>query len=140
MTSDPWSGFLVPQNLKRIVDRAAGKEHSASGPVMACLAEVLAAHEAMVLRRAADRILLVSELGMGYRCPACHGKPAVIRWRDTGRKKRYVCGCGHQWDPLSHSAGWRAGQEWSTSVLLGRVAETGALPEVPDKIEGDRRE
>lgn len=38
----------VPPDLKAIVDRAAGKEHSAAGPVMACLAELLTAHRRMV--------------------------------------------------------------------------------------------
>lgn len=33
----------IPQHLVDIVDRAAGKEHSRSGPVLACLAEVLTA-------------------------------------------------------------------------------------------------
>lgn len=43
----------VPPQLRAIVDRAAGREHSAGGAVMRCLAEVLTAHEEMVLARAA---------------------------------------------------------------------------------------
>lgn len=38
----------VPAALKAIVDRAAGKEHSAAGPVMACVADLLTAHRRMV--------------------------------------------------------------------------------------------
>lgn len=46
----------VPAHLRAIVDRAAGREHSAGGAVMRCLAEVLAVHERDVLRRATAAI------------------------------------------------------------------------------------
>lgn len=41
----------VPAPLKTILDTRAGKDHSAQGPVMACLAEILTAHEAMLRAR-----------------------------------------------------------------------------------------
>jgi len=44
----------IPADLKAILDKAAGKEHSASGSVMACLAEILTAHDAMVCNMWAD--------------------------------------------------------------------------------------
>ncbi|HEX6967615.1 MAG TPA: hypothetical protein VF174_02125, partial [Micromonosporaceae bacterium] len=40
-------------------------------------------------RETAERILLASDVALGYRCPACYGKPAVHRWKNTGRKRRY---------------------------------------------------
>jgi hypothetical protein len=36
----------VPVHLKAILDQRAGKDHSTSGAVMECLAEILTAHEA----------------------------------------------------------------------------------------------
>jgi hypothetical protein len=50
----------VPAELKRILDDAAGKEHSTAGPVMRCLADILTAHEAMV--RADERRKVAEEL------------------------------------------------------------------------------
>ena len=44
----PADRAAVPAELKAIVDRAAGRDHSADGAVMACLAEVLAVHRAML--------------------------------------------------------------------------------------------
>lgn len=85
-------------------------------------------------RETAERILLASDVALGYRCPACYGKPAVHRWKNTGRKRRYVCGCGHEWDALSRSAEWRAALDASPTALLRKVAKTGDLPEVPEKI------
>lgn len=41
----------VPAELKQILDERAGKVHSSEGPVMACLAEILTAHDAMVRDR-----------------------------------------------------------------------------------------
>ena len=38
----------IPPRLKEILDRAAGKDHSATGPVMACLAEILTEHQRML--------------------------------------------------------------------------------------------
>jgi hypothetical protein len=38
----------VPEDLRAILDQAAGKEHSATGPVMACLAEILTAHKKQI--------------------------------------------------------------------------------------------
>jgi hypothetical protein len=38
----------VPPELKAIVDKAAGKDHSGTGAVMRCLADVLAAHKRML--------------------------------------------------------------------------------------------
>jgi hypothetical protein len=46
----------IPPELKAIVDRAAGKEHSAEGAVMACVTELLTAHEQMVRTKVADEI------------------------------------------------------------------------------------
>lgn len=85
-------------------------------------------------RETAERVLLASDVTLGYRCPACHGKPAAHRWKDTGRKKRYVCGCGHQWDAPSRSTEWRTALDASPTALLRKVAETGELPDVPAKI------
>ena len=36
---------MIPAEIKEIVDKAAGKEHSATGSVMTALAEVLTVHE-----------------------------------------------------------------------------------------------
>lgn len=44
----------VPAEFKALLDQAAGKEHSADGPVMTCLAAILTAHRAMVLAEAAE--------------------------------------------------------------------------------------
>ena len=44
----PADQVAVPAELKAIVDRAAGRDHGADGAVMACLAEVLAVHRAML--------------------------------------------------------------------------------------------
>lgn len=95
-------------------------------------AEYRAAAE--IRRETAERVLLVSDLALGSRCPACHGRPAVHRWKDTGRKKRYVCGCGHQWDAPTRSAEWRTALDASPTALLRQVAEKGDLPEIPVKI------
>jgi hypothetical protein len=51
----------LPQELLDIVDKAAGKQHSRSGPVAACLAEVLTRH--------AER--LAEEHGPGCCCKNC---------------------------------------------------------------------
>lgn len=47
----------VPDELKAILDRAAGKDHSATGPVMTCFAEILTAHERMVLAKASALLM-----------------------------------------------------------------------------------
>lgn len=41
----------IPAELKDMLDRAAGRVHSASGPVMTCLAQILTRHEEMVRER-----------------------------------------------------------------------------------------
>ena len=38
----------IPEELKRILDQRAGKEHSRQGPVMAALAEILTQHQKML--------------------------------------------------------------------------------------------
>lgn len=42
----------IPAEIKEILDRLAGKDHSAEGPVMACLAEILTLHIDLVMRDA----------------------------------------------------------------------------------------
>jgi hypothetical protein len=44
----------VPAHLRRIVDEAAGREHSAEGSVMRCLAEVLEVHRRDILGMRTD--------------------------------------------------------------------------------------
>lgn len=78
-------------------------------------------------RIAADRILTVSEISTGTRCPACHGKPASYRY------PTYRCGCGHSWD-LTRSELARKQYTHQPAALLRAVAETGVLPESPAKI------
>lgn len=57
----------VPPRLAAIVDEAAGKEHSATGPVMACLAQVLAEHRLMIQRETpADRAAVLREAADFY--------------------------------------------------------------------------
>lgn|SRR5574341_879625 len=46
----------VPARLKEILDLAAGKDHSATGPVMQCLAEVLTEHKAVCVDEAVARV------------------------------------------------------------------------------------
>jgi hypothetical protein len=46
----------VPPSLKKILDDAAGKAHSAEGPVMRCFAEILTHHERDVRAQVADQI------------------------------------------------------------------------------------
>lgn len=46
----------IPTALRDLLDEAAGKTHSDEGPVMACLASILTAHEAAVLAKVADQI------------------------------------------------------------------------------------
>lgn len=85
----------------------------------------------------AEHVLKVSDILHGYRCPACHGKPAVDRWR-SGAKRRYVCGCGHQWDLPTRSAQYRESFEASPSALLKAVAETGQMPVTPPRVEPEK--
>jgi hypothetical protein len=42
----------IPAELREILDRRAGKVHSAEGPVMRCLAEILTRHREIVLSEA----------------------------------------------------------------------------------------
>ena len=120
----------VPPELAAILDRAAGREHSATGPVMTCLAEILAAHRRML----AERILLVAEIGNGLRCPRCHGQPASRRW-PSGRIRSYRCGCGHTWDPNSaHQIRYQL----SVQQILARLAAGEPMPPMPPKIEPTR--
>lgn len=53
--------MTVPPELKAIVDRAAGREHSAEGSVMRCLAEVLKVHRGMVIAAAEQRVRTAAE-------------------------------------------------------------------------------
>lgn len=88
------------------------------------------------LKAIAAHLLLVSEVGMKYRCPACHGKPAVIRRQGPMSLTRlYVCGCGHEWDPPGRSGEFQLNRMFDTTTLLYLVVETGELPEVPQKID-----
>lgn len=50
----------VPQEYKELLDDAAGKRHSITGPVMECLAEILTRHEEEV--RADERRCALQEL------------------------------------------------------------------------------
>jgi hypothetical protein len=80
------------------------------------------------LRVFAERVLLVSEVMTGYRCPACHGLPASHKY------PRYRCGCGQQWD-LTRNEQYRLSHEYSPRKILLRIVSTGELPEIPTKSE-----
>lgn len=76
------------------------------------------------IREFAARVLLISEVAHGYRCPRCHGKPA-----STPRYGRpYRCGCGHTWTPRRASDYSR-----TASGMLSAVAEGKPLPSLPPK-------
>ena len=94
------------------------------------MAEAKAAERAEIARDLAERVLLVSEVMTGYRCPACHGLPASHKY------PRYRCGCGEQWD-LTRSAQYRLSHEHSPRKLLLRIVSTGELPEIPTKARGE---
>jgi len=94
------------------------------------LAEAKAAERAEIARDIAERVLLVSEVMTGYRCPACHGLPASHKY------PRYRCGCGQQWD-LTRSEQYRLSHEHSPRKLLLRIVSTGELPEIPTSIALD---
>jgi DNA-binding XRE family transcriptional regulator len=44
----------VPQELIAILDRAAGRQHSRTGPAVACLAEILTATQPVIIREPGD--------------------------------------------------------------------------------------
>jgi hypothetical protein len=48
MMSKMWTPEAIPQELKDIIDRYAGKEHTTTGLVMQCLAEVLNKYDDLV--------------------------------------------------------------------------------------------
>jgi hypothetical protein len=79
-----------------------------------------------ILREFAARVLLISEVAYGYRCPRCHGKPV-----STPRYGRpYRCGRGHTWT-LKRTYDY----ERSAGGMLRAVAEGKALPPMPPKSE-----
>lgn len=94
------------------------------------MAETKAAERAEIARDLAERVLLVSEVMTGYRCPACHGMPASHKY------PRYRCGCGEQWD-LTRSEQYRLSHEHSPHKLLLRIVETGDFPEIPTKTQSE---
>jgi hypothetical protein len=98
----------------------------------AVLAAVIPVIERAVLRQAAGRILLLDALARGWRCPACHGKPATTPSLREGRTG-YTCGCGHAWEPPKHPD---YGME--PERLLRRLARGEPLPDLPAK-DGDPR-
>lgn len=73
----------IPADLKAILDKAAGKEHSAEGPVMACLAEILTAHGAMVSSRVpgTSPVPEVPESGTSLRAEVAAAIRAAVRLR-----------------------------------------------------------
>jgi hypothetical protein len=81
-------------------------------------------------REAAERVLLVSEVAHGLRCPRCHGKPAV-QPHFLEKNPRYRCGGGHVWTRPAVVEGASARPE----TILYAIAETGQLPPIPERIE-----
>lgn len=83
-----------------------------------------------IVRDMAVRILLVTEVGNGLRCPRCHGQPSARRW-PSGRVQTYLCGCGHRWNPRSaHHVQYQLG----VLHVLALLAKGEPLPPVPPKI------
>ena len=81
-------------------------------------------------REVAERVLLVSEIARGLRCPLCHGKPAV-QPHFLEKNPRYRCGGGHVWTRPAVVEGASAHVE----TILREVAESGELPPVPNRVE-----
>jgi len=96
-------------------------------PVRAALLAVLPAIERAALKRAAERILFLEALAKGWRCPACHGKPASAPHLYEGRTG-YTCGCGHAWEPPK-----RPDYGMEPERLLRRLARGEPLPKLPEK-------
>lgn len=87
-------------------------------------AAILGAAAPVLLREFAARVLLISEVAHGYRCPRCHGKPAA-----TPRYGRpYRCGCGHTWT-IKRMYDY----ERSSGGMLRATAEGKPLPDMPAK-------
>lgn len=93
---------------------------------------VLAAVLPNAYRQLAKQVTLASAIACGTLCEACHGKPASYRY------PTFRCGCGHRWD-VTRSEISRRLRTHSPGGMLERIAETGVLPPMPEKIaRGDR--
>jgi hypothetical protein len=57
----------VPPQLKEILDRAAGKDHSATGSVMTALAEILTVHEEAVRAESEEAFRILRAQHKAYR-------------------------------------------------------------------------
>jgi len=68
----------VPDELMRIVDQAAGREHSANGEVMACLADVVATVRADERGKVAEEARDAAEQLGGN--PSLRGDAATLMW------------------------------------------------------------
>jgi hypothetical protein len=139
----------LPDDIRKAIERTPiqfwmclNRDHQTvtwSGDVASCdtcglTSEMTQRFTRSIRTHMAEHVLKVSDILLGYRCPACHGKPAVDRWRSS-LKRRYVCGCGHQWDLPTRSAQFRASFEASPSALLRAIAETGQMPQTPARIK-----
>jgi hypothetical protein len=82
--------------------------------------------ERAAVRRAAARIALLQELANGWRCPACHGKPASTPHMREGRTG-YTCGCGCSWEPPKSGT-------IQVGYLVRKLARGEPLPDLPPKL------
>lgn len=119
----------LPRGALKLATEAladAGLDRDAEPIALRALAAALGTIERAALKRAAERILLLEDLARGWRCPACHGKPAStphLLERRTG----YTCGGGHSWEPPK-----RPDYDMEPGRLLRRLARGEPLPELPD--------
>jgi hypothetical protein len=67
----PWTADTIPPELTAILDARAGKEHSATGAVRSCLAEILNAYDEL-RSGSAPRVPTL-------RCPACGHPDTTMR-------------------------------------------------------------
>lgn len=95
----------IPQRFVDILDRAAGKQHSRSGPVLACLADILTAWEQMYAgaHKPGDNHIYYSTGCYHGRCDYCQSttglvgakKPASCKFCDAP----CVCSCHQEVSP-----------------------------------------